>query len=263
MSAKKIKCLAVDDEPLALSVLQKYIATVPALELTGSCANAVEALQKLQQQPVDLLFLDIQMPQILGTDFLRTLKKAPKVIFTTAYRKYAVEGFELDAVDYLLKPISFERFLKAVNKVLHTDIEAGSLEYQTHDNIFENSATAIYVRAERKMVKVVLSDILYIEGLNDYVKIVTSGRTIVTKQLLSALEETLPKELFVRIHRSFIAAIGKIDSYNADFIETGGRQLPIGRLFKHDVNRLLNSSSLLSSRNATKNQNDVDKKNKF
>lgn len=262
MSTKLIKCLAVDDEPLALSVLQKYIAAVPALELTGCSANAVEALQKLQQQPIDLLFLDIQMPQILGTDFIRTLKKAPKVIFTTAYRKYAVEGFELDAVDYLLKPISFERFLKAVNKVLHTNIEAGDAQYQTHENIPEMSSNAIYVRSERKMVKIVLSDILYIEGLNDYVKIVTAERTIVTKQLLSALEETLPKDLFARIHRSFIAAIGKIDSYNADFIEIRKRELPIGRLFKHDVNRILNASSLLSSNGIVRNHGDNEKTNK-
>ncbi|MDQ3843032.1 MAG: LytTR family DNA-binding domain-containing protein [Bacteroidota bacterium] len=258
-----IKCLAVDDEPLALSVLQKYIAAVPALELTGSCANAVEALQTLQQQTVDLLFLDIQMPQILGTDFMRTLKKPPKVIFTTAFRKYAVEGFELDAVDYLLKPISFERFLKAVNKVLQTNIEAISAEFQTQDNISEPANAAIYVRADRKMVKVLLNDILYIEGLNDYVKIITTGRTIVTKQLLSALEETLPKDLFIRIHRSFIAAISKIDSYNADFVEIGKRELPIGRLFKHDVARLLNSSSLgTSSQASSKNQN-AEKKNKL
>src|SRR5947209_11399020 len=156
MSTKKITCLAVDDEPLALSVLEKYIAAVPAVELVGSCTNAVEALQKLQQQPVDLLFLDIQMPQIMGTDFIRTLKRSPKVIFTTAYRKYAVEGFELDAVDYLLKPISFERFLKAVNKVLQTNIEAASVEFQASDAVSERVTKAIYVRADRKMVKVLL-----------------------------------------------------------------------------------------------------------
>src|SRR6187401_3638690 len=154
MSIKKIKCLAVDDEPLALSVLQKYIASIPALELVGSCANAVQALEKLQQHPIDLLFLDIQMPQIMGTDFIRTLKKSPKVIFTTAYRKYAVEGFELDAVDYLLKPIFFDRFLKAVNKVLQTDIQVPDSTFQTTDNLSESASTCLYVRADRKMVKV-------------------------------------------------------------------------------------------------------------
>jgi DNA-binding LytR/AlgR family response regulator len=244
MPAKKIICLAVDDEPLALSVLEKYIASIEGLKLAGSCANAVQALQMLQQNPVDLLFLDIQMPQIMGTDFIRTLKKPPKVIFTTAHRKYAVEGFELDAVDYLLKPISFERFLKAVNKVLQTEIQAPDAAYHSSDSFAEPSNTSLYVRADRKMVKILLNDILYIEGLSDYIKIITTSKTIVTKHLLSSLEETLPKDAFIRIHRSFIIAISKIDSYNADTIHIGEKELPIGRLFKHDVNKLLNESSI-------------------
>ena len=246
MLNKKIICLAVDDEPLALSVLKKYIESVECLELAGSCANAVQALQMLQQYHVDLIFLDIQMPQIMGTDFIRTLKKSPKIIFTTAYRKYAVEGFELDAVDYLLKPISFERFLKAVNKVLQTDIIAPESVYQTTDLISESSNSCLYVRADRKMIKVLLNDILYIEGLSDYVKIITKTKTIVTKQLISALEETLPKDNFIRIHRSFIIAINKIDAYNADSIQIGNKELPISRLFKQNVNKLLNISSLSS-----------------
>lgn len=244
MPIKKIKCLAVDDEPLALSVLQKYIASIPALELVGSCANAVQALEMLQQHPIDLLFLDIQMPQIMGTDFIRTLKKSPKVIFTTAYRKYAVEGFELDAVDYLLKPIFFDRFLKAVNKVLQTDIEVTDSTFQTTDNLSESANTCLYVRADRKMVKVLFNDILYIEGLNDYIKIITTARTIVTKNLISSLEQSLPKEAFIRIHRSYIAAISKIDSFNADTIQIGNKELPVSRLFKNDVNKLLNALSI-------------------
>ena len=187
------------------------------------------------------------MPQIMGTDFIRTLKKSPKIIFTTAYRKYAVEGFELDAVDYLLKPISFERFLKAVNKVLQTDIRIPDSAYHTPDTISESSNSCLYVRADRKMVKVLLNDILYIEGLSDYIKIITTAKTIVTKYLLSSLEETLPKDSFIRIHRSFIIAINKIDSYNADTIQIGKKELPIGRLFKQNVNKLLNLSSISSS----------------
>ena len=249
MPNKKIKCIAVDDEPLALSVLQKYIASIGGLELVGSCSNAVQALQMLQQYQVDLMFLDIEMPQIMGTDFIRTLKKSPKIIFTTAYRKYAMEGFELDAVDYLLKPISFERFLKAVNKVLQTDIQEPNSAFHTSDNISEPS-NCLYVRADRKMVKILLNDILYIEGLNDYIKIITPVKTIVTKHLLSALDETLPKDAFMRIHRSFIIAINKIDSYNSDTIHIGKKELPIGRLFKHDVNKLLNGLSISSSTNS-------------
>jgi DNA-binding LytR/AlgR family response regulator len=248
MTAKKINCLSVDDEPLALSVLKKYIEAVECLQLVGSCANAVQALQMLQQHRIDLIFLDIQMPQIMGTDFIRTLKKSPKVIFTTAYRKYAIEGFELDAVDYLLKPISFERFLKAVNKVLQTQIDVPDSVYQTTSFIPESSINScLYVRADRKMIKVLLNDILYIEALSDYVKIITTTKTIVTKQLISALEETLPKDSFVRIHRSFIIAINKIDSYNADSVQIGNKELTISRLFKQNVNKLLNTSSLSSS----------------
>jgi DNA-binding LytR/AlgR family response regulator len=243
MLNKKIVCLAVDDEPLALSILKKYIGSVESLELVGSCENAVQALQLLQKYPVDLIFLDIQMPQIMGTDFIRTLKKAPKIIFTTAFRKYAIEGFELDAVDYLLKPISFERFLKAVNKVLQTNFNAPESVNHLNDAISESSPSCLYFRVDRKMVKVLLNDILYIEGFSDYIKIITKTKTIITKHLISSLEETLPKDLFIRIHRSFIVSVNKIESYNADIINIGNKSLPIGRLFKQNVNKLLQTQS--------------------
>jgi len=245
----KIHCLVIDDEPPAREILKQHIASVEALELTGICSNAVEAVSFLKEHPVDLLFLDIQMPQLLGTNFIRTLKNPPKVIFTTAFRKYAVEGFELDAVDYLLKPISFERFLKAVNKVLQLNISAtqptmpipASKEIQNGQyNSF------MYFRAERKMVKVFFRDILYVEGLKDYIKIVTDTKTIVTKYVLSTLEEMLPANEFLRIHKSYIAAIDKIDSYNADTIHIAKHDLPIGRLYKFDVNRILDSSSAMN-----------------
>jgi DNA-binding LytR/AlgR family response regulator len=243
MYNKKITCVAVDDEPLALSILNKYIGSVENLELVGSCQNAVQALQLLQQYKVDLIFLDIQMPQIMGTDFIRTLKKSPKIIFTTAYRKYAIQGFELDAVDYLLKPISFERFLKAVNKVLQTNLDAPDSVYQLNDSISESTQAYLYFRVDRKMVKVFLHDILYIEGFSDYVKIITPSKTLITKQLISALEESLPKDIFIRIHRSFIISINKINSYNADIIHIGNAELPIGRLFKQNVIRKLQLKS--------------------
>jgi len=243
MPNKKITCLAVDDEPLALSILEKYIRSVANLELVGSCQNAVQALQLLQQHKVDLIFLDIQMPQIMGTDFIRTLKKSPKVIFTTAFRKYAIEGFELDAVDYLLKPISFERFLKAVNKVLQTNLDAPDSIYHMNESVSQSAPAHLYFRVDRKMVKVFLHDILYIEGFSDYVKIITSSKTLITKQLISALEETLPKDIFIRIHRSFIISINKINSYNADIIVIGNAELPICRLFKQNVMKKLQMKS--------------------
>ena len=145
---------------------------------------------------------------------------------------------------YLLKPIFFDRFLKAVNKVLQTDIQVTDSTFQTTDNLSENANTCLYVRADRKMVKVLFNDILYIEGLNDYIKIITTSRTIVTKNLISSLEQSLPKEAFIRIHRSYIVAIGKIDSFNADTIQLGKKELPVSRLFKNDVNKLLNSLSI-------------------
>lgn len=232
----KIRCLVVDDEPPALEVLKTHIAAVAAFELVALCNNAVEALQVLQQRRIDLLFLDIQMPHILGTDFVRTLKNPPRVIFTTAYRKFAIEGFELDAVDYLLKPISFERFLKAVNKVLQLQIGVETAQ-QPHSGTRVDANNAIYFRSDRKMIKVDMDDILYVESLKDYVKVVAKNRTIVTKHSISSLEENLPKSHFIRIHRSFIVALNKIDSFTNEIVEIGKQELPISRMYRHEVDR--------------------------
>ncbi|HEY5409078.1 MAG TPA: LytTR family DNA-binding domain-containing protein [Ginsengibacter sp.] len=235
---KKIICLAVDDEPPALDVLKKYITSVQNLELAGTCADAIEALNFLRQQTIDLLFLDIQMPNLLGTDLIRTLKNPPKVIFTTAYRKFAVEGFELDAVDYLLKPISFERFLKAVNKVMQTSFKETDSINMGIENALPHAF--ITVRADRKNLKIALDEILYIESLKDYIKVVTAARNIVTKQSISSIEEVLPKNNFIRIHRSFIVAINKIASFTSDTIEIAKHELPISRMYRHEVEKLLN-----------------------
>jgi len=256
---KKIKCLVIDDELPARDVLQKHIADVEALELAGTCTNAVEALSFLQSNTVDLLFLDIQMPYILGTNFIRTLKNPPKVIFTTAFRKYAIEGFELDAVDYLLKPISFDRFLKLVNKILQVNLQSNTTITTATENHSEPAQPFLYLRVDRKMVKVLFNDILYIEGLRDYIRIFTASKTIVTKHLLATLEEMLPSDTFLRIHRSYIVSISKIDSYNTDTIEIGKKELPIGRLYKHDVSKLLNASSLRPIANINlKNKSGID-----
>ena len=238
---KKIICLAVDDEPPALEVLKKYIHSVQHLELAGTCADAIEALTFLQQHPVDLLFLDIQMPQLLGTDLVRTLKKPPKVIFTTAFRKFAVEGFELDAVDYLLKPISFERFLKAVNKVMNTSMSMHESSYHINEPNNRQVDMFINLRADRKNLKVALEDILYIESLKDYIKVITIGKTIITKQAISSIEEMLPKDQFIRIHRSFIVSIKKIESFTHEIIEIGKQELPISRMYKLDVKKALHA----------------------
>lgn len=241
--SKKIKCLVVDDELPAREILKQHIAGVDALELAGTCVNAVEAISFLKDHQVDLLFLDIQMPQLLGTSFIRTLKTPPKVIFTTAFRKYALEGFELDAVDYLLKPISFERFLKGINKIMQINFPVDHSTFSFKENNKETSNSFLYFRADRKMVKVFLNDVLFIEAFKDYIKIVTPDKTIVTKYVLATLTELLPVDEFLRIHKSYIVAINKIESFNADCIQIAKHELPIGRLYKLEVNRILNASS--------------------
>jgi DNA-binding LytR/AlgR family response regulator len=240
MSAKKrITCLAVDDEPPALEIIKKYIAAFPALDLIETCINAVEALVVLKAQTIDLLFLDIQMPQILGTDFIRTLRHPPKVIFTTAYRKFAVEGFELDAIDYLLKPISFDRFLKAVNKVMDIDLPIAQHEFVPEHTGTNQKEAFISFRVDRKNIKVSLDDILYVESLKDYVKVVTRTKNIITKQSITSLEESLPSNYFIRIHRSYIVALNKIESYTNELIEIGKQELPISRMYRHEVAKIL------------------------
>ncbi len=239
MNDKKIICLAVDDEPPALEVLRKFITSVHSLELAASCSDAIEAINFLQTRHVDLIFLDIKMPELLGTDFMRALKNPPKVIFTTAYRKYAIEGFELDAVDYLLKPISFERFLKAVSKVMHTSL--GETKAEDEMQIKKtDSAGYINFRSDRKMIKVALADIVYIESIKDYIKVVTLTNTVITKQPISSVEEMLPAALFIRIHRSYIVAINKIDSYNQEQVWIAKQELPISRMYRHEVGKTLN-----------------------
>lgn len=239
MNNKIITCLAVDDEPPALQVIEKYVTSIPSLKLAATCSNAVDALAVLQNNQIDLLFLDIQMPYILGTDFMRTLSNPPKVIFTTAFRKYAVEGFDLDAVDYLLKPISFERFLKAVNKVMKLNLPV--TESISINTVKKNETVDafIYLRADRKNIKVNLDDILFIESLKDYIKMVTKEKTIVTKQSISSLEENLPGHLFIRIHRSFIVAVNKIVAYTPELIQINKYELPVSRSYRHEVEKTL------------------------
>lgn len=233
-----IRCLIVDDEPPAREVIRRYIEQVPTLQLAGECANAIQAFTALQQQPVDLLFLDIRMPQLNGNDFLKTLKNPPKVIFTTAYAEYALEGYELDVVDYLLKPIPFDRFLRAINKAF----EPGSPRTESHPVSQVEDAKSnsfVYFRVDRKMVKIMLADILYIESMKDYIKIITGNGTIITKQSISSVEAMLPEKEFVRTHRSFIVNLHKIKSYTAELIEIAGTEVPIGKLFRTTVLKTL------------------------
>ncbi|MFL5808703.1 MAG: LytR/AlgR family response regulator transcription factor [Flavisolibacter sp.] len=231
---KTIRCLVVDDEPLAREILRRHIAEVPMLQICGECNNAIETISFLQTHPVDLVFLDIRMPQLNGIELLKILKQLPRVIFTTAHAEYALEGYDLDVVDYLLKPIRFERFLKAVHKAL----QLNHVPEQTPASEKAQEAF-VYFRADRKMVKVLLNDILYIESMKDYVKINTSKGMIVTKQSISSVQEMLPEQLFIRTHRSFIVSITRVNSYTSELIDLDKTQIPIGKLFRSDVLKTL------------------------
>ena len=218
------KCIIVDDEPPAIKVIEKYIDSVSQLELIGTCNNAFQTMELLSNEKVDLVFLDIHMPKLMGTEMLRTLQHPPKVIFTTAHKDFAIEAFELDAIDYLLKPISFERFLKAVNKFCHVA--------NVENAITQNNSGFLYFRSDRKMVKVLLDEITFIESFKDYIIIHRlNNEDIKVKQTLGSVEKMLPQKMFMRIHRSYIVSIKKVTAFTINDIEIGKVQLPIGRSY--------------------------------
>ena len=229
------KCLLVDDEPLAIEVLEKHIDTVEQLEVVGKCNNAFKAMEFLQKNPVDLIFLDIQMPKLSGISFVRTLHNPPKIIFTTAFKEYAIDAFELDGVDYLLKPISLERFLRAVNKLTKTTLT----NPEENQKMPEVNSGFIYFRADRKMIKLFYDEILYIESIKDYIKIFRDGNSpLLVKQSITATEEMLPPHLFLRIHRSFIVSVSKITAYTSNDVEIQKMEIPIGRMYRPQLQKL-------------------------
>jgi two-component system, LytTR family, response regulator len=237
-----IRCLIIDDEPPAREIIRRYVQEIPSLQLMGECANAIQALTVLQQQSIDLLFLDIRMPQLNGTDFIKTLKNPPKVIFTTAFAEYALEGYELDVVDFLMKPIRFDRFLKAVNKAYPVHGSTAALKPVATPVVEEKKDNSfVYFRADRKMVKVMLNDILYIESMKDYIKVHTMQSVIITRQSISSVEAMLPDKLFVRTHRSFIVSINKIKSFTNELVEIDKTDIPIGKLFRNGVMKVFSS----------------------
>ncbi|MGI8583327.1 MAG: LytR/AlgR family response regulator transcription factor [Chitinophagaceae bacterium] len=232
-----IKCLIVDDEPLARDVIRRYIEKVPMLQLVGECGNAIDALMLLQNEAVDLIFLDIQMPQLTGTEFAKALRNAPKIIFTTAFKEYAIDGFELNAIDYLLKPIPFDRFLRAITKAYPQTSVDINLQ-QTAITNKKNNSGFIFLKADRKMIKVTLDDILYIESARDYLKVFTHDNSIITRQTISSIEAMLSEDEFIRIHRSFIVSVKKISSFTHDRIEIGNKELPIGKFYLNSFLKL-------------------------
>lgn len=233
----KLRCLLIDDEPPALKVLESHIAQIDGLEIVAQCKNALEALDVLGSKAVDLMFLDIKMPKILGTDFLKNLSRPPKVIFVTAYRDYAVDGYELDAVDYLVKPVSFERFLKAITKV--NRMMGQETVSPATDNKANNDAF-VYLKVDRSMQKIFVDDILYIESWKDYIKVfLTTGKNVLVKQSISAMENLLSDHKFLRVHRSFMVSVEKITGYNALSLQVHATEIPIGRLYKQAVMEIL------------------------
>jgi two-component system, LytTR family, response regulator len=227
-----VTCIIVEDEPLAAKVLSDYISQVPFLKLQGIFKDAILATEFLRENTVDLIFLDIHLPKLKGMAFLKTLTHPPAVIVTTAYHQYAVEGFNLNVTDYLLKPIEFERFLVAVNKVKSADRE------KTEQ--IETTATKeyLFLNVQKKKVKILFSEIAYIESQREYIKIVTTKKEYTSKMSTHEIEDLLPAHLFKRIHRSFIVALNKIESYNAETVEVNGVSIPIGRGYRDVIENL-------------------------
>ncbi|MEN8126081.1 MAG: LytTR family DNA-binding domain-containing protein [Bacteroidota bacterium] len=230
--SKTIHCLIVDDEPIAREILENHLQKIDAIQVISTCKNAIEAFNAINSNKIDLIFLDINMPEISGLSFARSINKNIKIIFTTAYREYAVDGFDLKAVDYLLKPISFERLLQAVNKYLNENI---NLITDNKEDLIHDKSNFIFVRSDRKMIKIDFSEINYIESLGDYLKIYLNEKKIITRETITSIEAKLPKNDFLRIHRSYIISIDKIESFTNEFVELNKKAIPISRSYKKDV----------------------------
>ena len=230
---KHANCIVVDDEPVAREILENHLERIDTITVVASCKSAIEAFKIINTQAVDLIFLDINMPDISGISFAKSMSKEYKVIFTTAYREYAVDGFDLKAVDYLLKPISFERLSQGINKFFE---ETSAIAPRLSEEIHIEKDDYIFVRSDRKMVKVNFKDIVYIESLSDYIKIHLEGqKVLVTRDTLSNIEARLPVGDFIRIHRSFIVSMYKIETFTSDTIGIGKHEVPISRSYRDTV----------------------------
>src|SRR5688500_12687159 len=227
----RYNCIIVEDEPLAAEVIKDYIVQVPFLQLKGICTDALYAMDLLQKEKIDLIFLDIHLPKLKGLDFIKALKKPPQIIITSAYQEYALQGYELNVVDYLLKPIEFNRFVMAVIKIKERDV-ADVLPVAP---AAATERAALFFNVSKKRVKVYIDEILFIESLKEYIRITTKDKSILTKFQLGQIEEMLARNGFLRIHRSFLFAKSKIDAVSATDVEIAGKQIPIGRSYKEIV----------------------------
>ena len=247
-----IRCLVVDDEPLALHILEDYIAKVPFLQLVKATTNPIEALTMVQEGNIDLVFLDVQMPELTGIQFLKIANGKAKVILTTAYSQYALEGYELDVVDYLLKPIAFDRFFKAAQKaqgLIHPvaapqPVAAEPVQQQVQQQQQDFSSDFIFVKSEYKIQKVYLHQILYIEGLKDYISIFTPTERIITLQNMKKMEDTLPDKHFIRVHKSYIVSLNKIDSIERSRIFIGDKIIPVGDTYRDQFFKIIEGKNV-------------------
>lgn len=230
MNPKNISCIIVEDEPPAIKVLKNYAGKVAELDIIGIYQNPLEALHVLRQTEVDLLFLDINLPDLSGIELLKSLKNPPKVIFTTAYSEFALEGFELQITDFLLKPYSFDRFVKAIHKVLQ-EIET---EKKLQEWSADKEADVLVIKADRKIYRLPFEDILHLQAYGDYVKIQTTGKQLVPKETLNNLEKLLPEDQFIRIHRSYIIALNKVEYVEGNLVHIGERNIPVGKSFREE-----------------------------
>lgn len=230
-----IKCVIIDDEPLAIEIIQTYLEKLADFELLACFTDSVDALAYVHKNKVDLLFLDIEMPLINGLEFVKTLTYSPDIIITTAYRDYAVESFELNVVDYLVKPISFQRFISATSKVIKTISETVPLTEKIDISTLTKTDEDLWVKVDKKLIRIALNDILYIESLKDYVRIKTKDRELITYYSLNKILEKLPNTNFLRIHKSFIAAVKKIETIEGNRITIAGQILPLGRSFREEL----------------------------
>ncbi len=240
----KLNCVIVEDEPLARNLMVEYVRKVPSLNLIEACSSPLAAIEVLRSNSVDLLFLDVQMPELTGISLLKVLQKKPFVVLTTAYSEYALEGYELDVTDYLLKPITFERFLKAVDKVIQRAEGVKPTAVVQDKPVQETKNSFVFVKDGTKLVKVELEDILYVEGLKDYVTIHTRHQKIISLQRLKVLEDQLPADKFIRIHNSYIVALRAIDSIHKGEIQVGNALLPIGETYKKSFREFIEKNQM-------------------
>jgi len=238
---EKISCIIVDDEPVAREIIESHLSKINSVNIIGTCESAGEAFSLINEHKVDLIFLDINMPEISGLSFARSINSDIKIIFTTAYREYAIDGFDLQAVDYLLKPISFERLLRAVNSYFKIHFKK---EEQPIGEGKKDQNDFIFVRLDRKMIRIDLSEISYIESLSDYLKIHTNNSSIVIRESISNIEKELPDSKFIRTHRSFIISLAALDSYTNEYLEVNGKAIPISRSYKSSVLKKLEKWSV-------------------